>query len=340
MIRIHLQPRRGRLIPYLLLGLGVFALGTMGLGYFTTGAHDALPGEVAVEEKPAVGQPVADAEPAPSSQPAGAGEVAPAPPSTALPDTEAEPLPPPVSNRSEAGLMPPVAEAPAEPAAPATAKAATRTQSQVPKAPAKEQAPVPGSGVPVCLRILQLHERLPAVVRCTSLSGTAGGEYTIEGTVPSADFPQLIALLDGLPRHPAPPALSGGMSGKKEGDYAFNLHGQFPVPAQKVPAALESVQAAGLFTQAVALARKSRLDSVRVGAPLFTPVGKGVVQQRQKLWATGSYPQLKTFVEALVRQQPQLRLEEVMLVPQYKGEAQWKQAQFYAVLSTAVRAAR
>jgi hypothetical protein len=178
-------------------------------------------------------------------------------------------------------------------------------------------------------------------VRCTSLSGAAGGEYTIEGTVSSADFPQLIALLDGLQRLPSRATLSSWRAGKKEeGEFNFNLHGQFAAESPARLAPLATSEAQGLFTQAAALARKSRLDSVRVGAPLFTPLGKGVVQQRQKLWATGSYQQLRGFLETLVRQKPQLGLEEVMLVPLYKGETQWKRAQIYAVLSAPVRAAR
>ncbi len=326
MIRIHLQPARRRLLPFLLLALGVFLVSTLGLGYLTREEHPSLPPELA-------GLSQALPPPAPIQAPAPEPEVQ-------TPDPQdAQPPAPAVVPEPKASAPPPAAEEtkPLQQDEPKT----VQSTAQRP-APAKAPAPaavLPSTG-PLCLRILQLHERLPPVVRCSSLSGTAEGDYVIEGTIPSGDFPQLIALLDGLPRLPARPTLSGGMSGRKEGDYAFNLHGQFPAVAQTASAPLEASQASGLFTQAVTLARKTRLDSVRVGAPLFTPVGKGVVQQRQKLWATGSYQQLKSFLETLVRQQPQLRLDEVMLVPLYKGEAQWKQAHFYAVLSTTVRAAR
>jgi hypothetical protein len=310
MIRIQLQPRRWPFLPHLLLGLGVFLAGVVGFSYLARDEHPfPWPGPAAVEPPAETAEQVVLPP---------AAEAAPSQPSGGTPSQAA--LPAPAAGAVRAAAEPPPAPARAVEAAPVPA---------VPRPPA-----VAG---PLCLRILQLHERLPAAVRCTSLSGSATGEYTIEGTVPSGDFPQLIALLDGLP---ARPTLSGGMAGKKEGDYAFNLHGQYAAEAPARGAPLTAGEAQGLFAQAAALARKSRLDSVRVGAPLFTPTGKGVVQQRQKLWATGSYPQLKGFVETLSRQQPQLRLEEVMMVPQYKGEAQWKQAQFYAVLSAPVRAVR
>lgn len=316
MIRIQLQPRSRRFVPLLLLGLGLFLVSTLGLSYLAWDERPSLLPRLAVVEVPRP-EPGAEApalaeaprEKAPALPPVQAPALVKAPP--------AEETGPP--QRKEAKALPPPAQR---------------------LMPAKTQTPaLPVSG-PLCLRILQLHERLPAAVRCTSLSGTGGGEYTIEGSIPEEDFPQLIALLDGLLRLPSRATMSNWREGKKEGDFGFNLHGQFPAAAQPALAPLGTAEAQGLFTQAAALARKSRLDSVRVGSPLFTPVGKGVAQQRQKLWATGSYQQLKSFVETLVRQQPQLRLEEVMLVPHYKGEVQWKQAQFYAVLSTAVRAAR
>ncbi|MCC7264414.1 MAG: hypothetical protein IT369_18030 [Candidatus Latescibacteria bacterium] len=329
MIRIHLQPRSGRLLPILLLGLGVFALSFFGLSYLSHDEHLILPEEMALlppvaSDTPAV--PAEAAAEAPAAVPAASETTA-----VNTPGTE-PPVPPPAE-----------VSAPSQPApeqgGPAKASKATAPPAGRPAPARAPSAAVPAAG-PMCLRILQLHERLPAVVRCTSLSGNAAGEYTIEGTVPSGDFPQLIEMLDLLKRSSSQANLFGGMAGKKEGDYGFTLHGQFAPAAPLALAPLESSQASALFTQAAALARKSKLDSVRVGAPLFTPTGKGVVDQRQKLWATGSYQQLKGFVETLVRQQPQLRLEEVMLVSRYKGEAQWKQAQFYAVLSTAVRAAR
>ncbi|MBI2506407.1 MAG: hypothetical protein HYW07_24590 [Candidatus Latescibacteria bacterium] len=312
MIRIQLQPRSRRLFPVFFLGMGVFLATALGLAYLAREEHPSpLPALAAVElPAQAAEQPQ---EPAPQTAP----PVVPQDRAPALPpSTEAQP-----PQREE------VRPAQPQQSAPAPAKG----QRQIPA--------LPQAG-PLCLRTLQLYERLPPAVRCSSLSGTGSGEYTIEGTIPAGDFPQLIALLDGLQRLSSRATLSGGLAGKKEGDYGFNLHGQFAPEAQPAAAPLGTGEVAALFTQAAALARKSRLDSVRVGSPLFTPLAKGVVQQRQKLWATGSYQQLKTFVGTLVRQQPQLHLEEVMLVPQYRGEAQWKQAQFYAVLSAAVRAAR
>lgn len=320
MIRIHLESaRRRHFLPVLFLGLGIFLASILGLAYFTREEHTSLPPELALADQAL-------------------------PPLAITPAPEPEAKPPDAQvGRSLAPEVVPQTKAPALPSA-AEASPAVREGAKAPQREEVVTAPVkvpvlPPAG-PLCLRILQLHERLPSGVRCSSLSGSAGGDYTIEGTIPSGDFPQLIALLDGLQRLPSRATLSGGRAGKKEGDYGFNLHGQFPAATAPPATPLGNSEAEGLFTQAAALARKSRLDSVRVGAPLYTSVGKGVVQQRQKLWATGSYPQLKIFLETLVRQQPQLRLEEVMLVPLYKGETQWKQAQFYAVLSTRVRAAR
>ncbi|MBM3279682.1 MAG: hypothetical protein FJY95_16625 [Candidatus Handelsmanbacteria bacterium] len=311
MIRIHLQPRRGRLAPILLLGSGVFVCGVLGFFYLTREEGLHLPGApTSQEEAPA--QVRAEPPLAAATPMVGAPEPA-SPPSAAVPQ-------------------------PAPPQETALARAPSHPEPALPPRPPPAAAAAAG---PVCLRILQLHEKLPEAVRCTSLLGTASGEYTIEGTVPAGDFPQLMVLLNSLPQQPSRPDLSSWRAGKKgKGDHNFNLHGQFPAQAAPALAPLETAQAAGLFTQAKALASKSRLDSVRVGDPLFTPLGKGVVQQRQKLWATGSYPQLRGFLENLVRQQPQLRLEEVMLVPHYNGEAQWKQAQFYAVLSAPVWAVR
>jgi len=330
MIRIHLQPRRGRLASILLLGSGVFVCGVLGFSYLNREEGLHLPGAPAPqeeapaqvqEEPPVAAVPPMAAAPEPASPPSASAPE----PASPLSATVPQPAPP---------LETALARAPSHP------EPALPPRREPPRPPPVAAPAAPAAG-PVCLRILQLHEKLPEAVRCTSLLGTASGEYTVEGTVPAGDFPQLMVLLNSLPQQPSRPALSSWRAGKKEeGDHNFNLHGQFPTQAPPALAPLETAQAAGLFTQAAALARKSRLDSVRVGTPVFTPLGKGVVQQRQKLWATGSYPQLKGFLENLVRQQPQLRLEEVMLVPHYKGEAQWKQAQFYAVLSAPVRAVR
>lgn len=329
MIRIHLQPRGGRLLPFLLLALGTFALGLFGFGYLSRDEQSMLPGELALS--PAARSEVpAEAEAAAPPPTAEAGDTPAATEDPPAPDPGPPPAPP--EEAAPKATKPEAAKAPPAPA--------VRSNPPVSAAPAAAKAPaVPATG-PLCLRILRLHERLPAVVRCTSLSGNAAGEYTIEGAVPSGDFPQLIVLLDELKRASVQANLYGGMAGKKEGDYAFNLHGQFPAGATAATAPVEASQATAFFAQAAALARKTRLDSVRVGAAVFAPTGKGVVHQRQKLWATGTYQQLETFLEALSRQQPQLRIEEVNLVPRYRGESQWKQAQFYAVLSTGVRAAR
>lgn len=333
MIRIHLQPARRRLLPLLLLGLGIFLVSTLGLAYLTREQHPSLPPELAGRSQ-VLPPPIQVPAPEPAAKTQDPQEAQPSAPVAAVPAAEAPASPPAAEDRPTVAEAPPRADT--RPPERVEAKAAPIAVQR----PVPAQVPaLPPTG-PLCLRILQLHERLPAGVRCSSLSGTAGGDYTIEGSVTSGDLPQLAALLDGLQRLPSRATMQRWRAGKKEGDYGFSLHGQFTVatPAAAVP--LGTGEAEGLFTQAAALARKSRLDSVRVGAPLFTPVGKGVVQQRQKVWATGSYQQLKTFLETLVRQQPQLRLDEVMLVPLYKGETQWKQAHFYAVLSTAVRAAR
>lgn len=342
MIRIHLQPARRRLLPVLLLGLGIFLVSALGLAYLAREEHPSLPAELAALSQsfppPAPPQASAPEPEVKAPEPQVAQPAAPA----GISEAKAPPLPPAAEASSavrEEGKLPQREER--RPPLREETKAAQSTAPRPTPAKGQVQAPALPPAGPFCLRILQLHERLPAVVRCDSLSGTGAGAYTIKGTIPAGDFPQLIVLLDGLERLPSRATLSSWREGKKEdGDHRFKLQGQFTAPAQPTPAPLDSSEAAGLFIQAAALARKSRLGSVRVGAPLLTPVGKGVAQQRQKLWATGSYPQLKGFVENLVRQQPQLRLEEVMLVPLYKGEAQWKQAQFYAVLSTAVRAAR
>lgn len=341
MIRIHLQPARRRLLPLLLLALGIFLVGILAMAYLVREEHPSLPPELAAVSEPF---PPAVAVEAPVSPPEAADpQVSPPLAPADVPEAPAPALPP-IAASGTAAVEEPIVPPPAEKSTPPRAEAKTAPAALQRPAPAKgqAQAPILAPTGPFCLRIVQFLERLPAVARCDTLSGTAAGEYILKGTIPDSDFPQLVVLLDGLLRLPSQAKLSGGRAGKKEGDYGFKIHGQFPVSAasQTAPAVLEATQASGLFTQAATLARKSRLDSVRVGAPRLTPVGKGVVQQRQKLWATGSYLQLKTFLEALIRQQPQLRLEEVMLVPLYQGEGKWKQAHFYAVLSAAVRAAR
>ena len=309
MIRIQLQPAGGRrFFPVLLLGFGGCLVCALALAYST---RERQPPQLI---EPSAGRQSAQV-PVPTPL-AGPQEKPPATqaaaPPKATPKEETKPVALPIQTKAA-----PPAEAPPM---------------------AKGQTPAPPPASPACLRALQLVERLPATVRCTALLGAGNGEYTIEGTIPAQDFPQLVALLDGLKRLPSRATLSGGMAGRKEGDYAFNLNGQFSALPQLPGIPQDQDEAEALFGQALALARKSRLDSVRAGAPLVGAPAKGVAQERQKLWATGSYKQLKAFVETLVRQQPQLRLEEVKLVPISKGGVQWKQVQFYAVLSAVVRA--
>lgn len=330
MIRIQLHPARGRrALPLLLLGTGSFLAAALVFSLLRETDYTGLwPGS-------------REALLSPSAAP-GAGEVKEA----AIPPEKA-----PEQERPQAAPkvapLPSPAPAPVreEPVEPKPQKTAARASPKVEKKPEPlpalqlAQAPPPLGPLSPGLRALQLFERLPASIRCTSLAGNRAGEYTIEGAIPPPDVAQLFVLLETLQGLPSRVTLDFWREGRQEaGDYRLTFRGQFAITRLPAPEPVSPAEAAALFAQVMAWGRQSRLDSVRVSAPILAPQGQGLVQHRQKLWARGTYSQLRTFAELLVQLQAKVALEELVVVPVYRGgEAGWKQAQFYAVLSAAVK---
>ncbi len=326
MIRIQLHPGRSRrLLPALLLGTSAFLGAGVGFflierGVFPPPLYQSPPAAEKSAAPQAGGERAREAAAVPAeAEPSKQGGTAPETP-------QPEPAVPGVSpeKREIARSLPqPVPAAAERPAAPAA------------KTPPVSQ---PSSQAPLGVQVLGLCERLPPVARCTLLSGSRGGEYTIEGTIPAQDVAQLYVLLDTLQRLPSRANLSFWREGKQEGgDHRFLFQGQFARPGQTGPQLLRAAAADTLFARAAAWARQSRLDSVRVSETIRAPLGQGRVRQRQKLWATGAYPQLRAFAELLAQAQAGMELEELVVVPVYGEGAGWKLARLYAVLGAAVQ---
>lgn len=321
MIRIQLRPAPGRrLFPALLLGTGVLLAGLLGFFLLDRPAPFAfLYRSAPVREAP----PVEERVPAESQPPAA--------PLAAEPEPAVEPPGQEVVQPPE--TQPPRQEPVVEPPRQETVRPRPALPVEKPRPAAAE--PPPARDTPLCLQALRLHEHLPAVARCTALNGNSAGEYSIEGAIPGQDVAQLYVLLDVLQRLPSKPNLSFWREGRQEGgDYRFAIHGQFTRAGQSAPLLLDAEAAAALVAQAADWARQSRLDSVRVGAPMLAPLAQGRVQHRRKLWATGSYAQLRAVVERVA--QTELGLDELVLVPIHKDGAGWKLAQMYVVLSAVV----
>jgi len=198
-----------------------------------------------------------------------------------------------------------------------------------------------------CHQALELYRRLPGSLHFTSLSGTvsggAGGEYTLEGLSEPEEVATLFSFLDTLKSLPSKVNLSYWREGgSAAGSYRFTFHGILEQPAS----AAGSHQAASaqgglaLLTEATAMATRAGLDSLMTRGPINTPFGHGLERLRQKYWAVGSYAQLQAFAGELAQmrdRQPQLA--ELVVMPAPASDSGGQRLQVYAALYVVVESA-
>ena len=190
-----------------------------------------------------------------------------------------------------------------------------------------------------CAQTLRLYERIPSSIHFTGLTSKASGEYTIEGLSPSSEAAMEV-FLDTL-RHLSRVSLSLWRGGKMQTKrlYKFTFQGQLTEFDTAPLEPLSAPEARALFRQVVVWGRQSGLDSVVVEAPIQVRLRPALVQHRQKMWAVGSYREIRLFVERLKQVQGRATLEELVVIPIYQRDEHWQKAHFYTVVDVLAQTA-
>jgi hypothetical protein len=191
-----------------------------------------------------------------------------------------------------------------------------------------------------CQGAVRLNERLPSGILLKSLSCHAQGEYLLEGLSSSQQaVEEFLAILQNLPSRVS---LSVWGEGEARAErlykYRFAFQGQFAdLPPQELET-LSADQAEKLFHKVAYWADECGLDGLSVKKPIVLPLSPERVQQRQKLWGTGSYQQIGRFLQKLKQVEQIAALGEVVLVPLHGEGSGWVEARLYAAIDAVVRA--
>ena len=227
-------------------------------------------------------------------------------------------------------------EVPEEVAEPVLAVPATAVPEPSASADAGRQLPQWSSA---CAQALRLYERIPSSIHFTGLTSNASGEYTLEGLSPSSEAAMEV-FLDTLRRR-SRVSLSLWRGGKMQTKrlYKFTFQGQLTEFDTAPLEPLSAPEARALFRQVVVWGRQSGLDSVVVEAPIQVRLRPALVQHRQKMWAVGSYREIRLFVERLKQVQGRATLEELVVIPIYQRDEHWQKAHFYTVVDVLAQTA-
>ena len=123
-----------------------------------------------------------------------------------------------------------------------------------------------------------------------------------------------------------------------EKTYKFTFQGQFDRLELQQLKPLSVAEAKSLFREVSVWARQSGLDSLSMEAPIQMFLAPELVQQRQKMWARGSYQQISMFVKTLRQVQETATLGELVVIPVYQGDENWHKAYFYTAVDVLVQA--
>lgn len=186
----------------------------------------------------------------------------------------------------------------------------------------------------VCQRAVRINEQMPAVFRLSSLRCNSEGEYVLEGTSPSE--PPLRAFKDLLQKLPSQVSLSSWREGGASRVLRFDFQGRFESQSAGELATLSSDQAKRLFGKVAHWADESGLDGLSIKKPITIPLPPARSQQRQKLWATGSYSQIGAFLHKLQEVEELAALGELVLMPVRRDKSGWIEAQLYAAVDVIV----
>jgi hypothetical protein len=207
-------------------------------------------------------------------------------------------------------------------------------------APSEEvgMAPLQLGWTTACFWAARLSATRSDDIRFTALTCNAAGEYTLEGMSSSHQAAEV--FLDTLHQLPSRATLSwwreGPVWAEEVYQYHFTFQGQFEklLIRELMPLTLE--QSRTLFQKIAAWAQAAGLGALTIKEPLETSLPPGRAQQRQKLWATGSYQQIDAFLDRLMQVQDSAALGEVVIVPVYEREKDRRMARLYAVVDVLV----
>ncbi|MDP6701123.1 MAG: hypothetical protein QGH25_15855 [Candidatus Latescibacteria bacterium] len=317
MIRVELLHGHGRQLPAwlgpalfaLVLSGGLFALNELYPFGQLLGGSSAAPEAALWQERQSAAEAWRDAQQeAPAAVPPADQAVA------AVPGAQAgQPVAPSVAV--------PVAAPPPMASAPGATQAVGARQ-----APRRSAA---------CQWAVRINEQVPPGVQLVSLTCSAAGEYGLEGTCTSEQ--SLRGFHDQLQQLPSQVSLASWREGKTSAQaLRFAFEGRFAATPSRELATLSKDQADRLFGKVAHWADESGLDGLSIKKTITMPLPPARVHQRQKLWGTGSYQQISTFLHRLQQVEEIASLGEVVLMPVQTGERGWVEARLYAAVDVVV----
>ena len=186
----------------------------------------------------------------------------------------------------------------------------------------------------VCMQAFRLFGRVPSGMHFTALISDATGEYTIEGSSSSQELTEL--FLDTLKQLPSRAELSwlcNKLQAERNHKFKFALQGSFAATDAGGLKLLSPTEARSMFRQVVAWAKASGLGAVAFEGPIQVASPTSLVQQRQKMWARGSYRQISVFLRSFEQAGERASLGEMVVVPLGKSS----QARLYTAVDVLVR---
>lgn len=186
----------------------------------------------------------------------------------------------------------------------------------------------------VSMQAFRLFGRVPSGMSFTALISDAAGEYTIEGSSSSQELAEL--YLDTLRQLPSRAELSwlcNKLQAGRSHKFKFALQGSFAEADTGGLKPLSSTEAGSMFRQVVAWAKASGLGAVAFDGPILVASPASLVQQRQKMWARGSYRQISAFLRSFEQAGERASLGEMVVVPLGKSS----QARLFTAVDVLVR---
>lgn len=166
-----------------------------------------------------------------------------------------------------------------------------------------------------CRRVLRLSEGLPRNLSYNTLAARADGEYALRGASAAASVPILRAAVDSLTHGSDDVGLTYWHSGAVDSapGLEFHLSGRVVISDGAELEGLTPAAALDLITGVEGRARASGLRQI-VSEPLGSEaLAPGTSRQSHRLWASGSYGQVRGFAFALAELESSARLAELVV---------------------------
>jgi hypothetical protein len=188
-----------------------------------------------------------------------------------------------------------------------------------------------------CRHAIQLAANLPATIRFTSISSEMDGYFTLGGISQVEGIKILQGFSDSLSRGAIKANLSYWSAGKGEQPpYNFTINGQFAAGEQVNLSTLSPQSATKLLKRVAVWARQSGLDSLHVERPIRIPLVAKLTHHRHKIWALGSFDEIRSFIGALEADEDAAALRELAVSPIGPQHIDQPQARLYAALDLVV----